>query len=554
MIPTPSLRPAAQHSFAHIEPPRIQRSSFDRSFNVKSTFDGGQLIPVYVDEVLPGDTVSLRATFLARLATLQFPIMDNLHFDTFWFYAPARILWDNWKRFNGERATPTQSIDLEIPILSGDPVIFDDFSLGDYFGLPVGINMPNGDDITGPGINVLPFRMYNRVYNDWFRDQNTQGLAYQDVSDGPDSQNNYVVLNRGKRHDYFSSCLLQPQKGDAVALPLGTRAPVVGDGTATGFEGGSGVDVHLGYTDATGTNGLLQLVNAEANVGQPLTGAAPTGDFFVGISRDPVHSHVYADLSGALAANINDLREAIAIQQLLELDARGGTRYIEQMDSMWGVTVPDFRLQRPEYLGGSSDRIDIRAVAQTAPGTTPQASLSAFGQMESQSGFNHSFVEHGYIMCLVNVRADLTYQQGIHKMWSRSTRYDFYQPPLAHLGEQAVLNREIYHQNTSQDLEVFGYQERWAEYRYSVNRVTGAFRSSFATPLDSWHLALDFEELPELAPSGMGAVPFVVDDPPITRVTAGEVADGNQVLLDMSATARWVRPMPVYSTPGLERL
>lgn len=487
--------------------------------------------------------------------------MDNLHLDTFWFFAPNRILWDNWQRFNGERATPEQSIDLQIPILSGfEGLSFLPFSIGDYFGLPTSIGMPQGDVPGVPGISALPFRMYNLVWNDWFRAQSTQGVAYFSTSDGPDAADNFVVLNRGKRHDYFSSCLPWPQKGDAVSLPLGTIAPVIGDGDAMGFVGSTGPGTgaaYLGFTNDSGFNGHGAFVSEPGAAGSTdfQTGTRLSGaGRYLGLSQDPDISHVFVDLSSATSATINDLREAIAIQQLLELDARGGTRYVEQQRAMWGVTVPDFRLQRPEYLGGSSDRFGVHAVAQTAPGDTPQGQLSAFGQMQAHSGFSYSAVEHGYIMCLVNVRADITYQQGINKMWQRSTRYDFYQPPLAHLGEQAVLNRELYYQQGNADQEVFGYQERWSEYRYSQSQVTGAFRSNFAQTLDAWHLALDFSTLPELIPNaGPG---FVVDAPPIGRVTAidDDEVIGQQVLLDVYADAKWVRPMPVYSTPGLERI
>lgn len=557
MLATPSLPSPRQSRFSQIVPPQIQRSSFERNLSRKLTFDPGWLVPIYVDEVLPGDTINLNSTFVARLATLLYPIMDNLHLDTFHFFAPARILWDNWKRFNGERLTPEQSIDLEIPILAGtggNAPQCAPFDLGDYLGLPVGIDLPEGDVEGAPGISALPFRMYNMIWNEWFRDQNVQGVAFQSTGDGPDAYNNYIVLNRGKRHDYFSSCLPWPQKGEAVALPLGTTAPVIGDGQSTGFRGAGTDNWYINFNNDTGQNGLLGVRDAGGAVGTAPTGNFPTGDLRIGLSPDPLASHVYADLSDATAATIYDLREAIAIQQLLELDARGGTRYREQLLAMWGVTIPDATLQRPEYLGGSTNRIDVRAVAQTAPGETPQASLSAYGQMVAESGFMYSANEHGYIMTLVNVRADITYQQGIHKMWQRSTRYDFYQPPLAHLSEQPVLNREIYYQNTSADQEVFGYQERWAEYRYGVSGVAGAFRSNYATPLDAWHLALYFTQLPELTPDAGDS--FIVDNPPIDRVVALDVQSnpGQSVFLDSFFTARWARPMPVYSTPGLERI
>lgn len=542
-----SLPSALGHDFAKVQSPQNPRSSFDRSFTRKTTFRSGALIPVYVSEVLPGDTVSMNANFVARLSTLQFPIMDNIHLDTFWFFAPWRILWDNWKRFNGERLNPSQSIDVIIPTLGGDPLQINPFSIGDYFGLPIG-------EYDVQRINAGPFRMYNKVYNDWFRDQNLQNSVAENVDDGPDTLSDYNIMNRGKRHDYFTSCLPWPQKGDAVPIPIAATAPVIGTGRSLGLSYG-GLDSGVGMYAINGSQwpGLTQ--NA---YDQPLGTAIGSAPNYAGTTLMPLGVTTIADDSGLIAVlgsstatTVNDLREAIAIQQLLELDARGGTRYIEQMKHMWGVTVPDYTMQRPEYLGGSSERMGIHPVAQTAPGDTPQGSLSAFGQMATESGFTHSFLEHGYIMCIVQVRADITYQQGLHKMWSRETRYDFYQPPLAHLGEQPVLRKELYFANDEgSDQTVFGYQERWAEYRYEQNLVTAAFRSNYALTLDAWHLALEFDT-PPILENG-----FIEDQPPISRVlaTTAEEDVNSQILFDMYGSSRWARIMPVYSTPGLERL
>lgn len=561
MIPTPSMRSTPQHNFATMVPPSIPRSSFDRSFTRKTTFDAGQLIPVYAEYCFPSDTIHMDATYMARITSpLTYPIMDNLHLDTFWFFAPLRILWENWQRFNGERATPEQSIDLEIPVIIGDAGAAPQcapFDIGDYLGLPVGIDLPKGDVAGAPGISALFFRMYNRVWNDWFRDQNTQGQAYQDVSDGPDVYGNYVILNRGKRHDRFSSALPWPQKGANVMIPLGTTAPVIGDGTSVGFDDGTG-NRYLSFDDRSGVNAQLAVSGTAGAAGGAPAGAYPTTDKYLALASQidagVPRSHMYADLSSATSVTVNEFREAITVQQVLELDARGGTRYVEQLWSMWRSQVPDFRLQRPEYLGGSSDHMTVQAVAQTTPWATPgegtpAAQLSAFGQMVARSGFTYNALEHGILMCFVNVRADLTYQQGIQPMWQWQSRFDFYMPPLAHIGEQPIYNREIYYQNTSDDQLVFGYQEAWSPLRYSDNMVTGAFRSSYATSLHAWHLALYFTELPELDDG------FVVDDPPISRITAiTDALPGQQFLLDMRAKARWARALPTYSTPGLERI
>lgn len=544
-----SMPSVMQHAFSKIPSPSIQRSSFDRSKGVKTTFDTGYLIPVYVDEILPGDTVNMKATFFARIATLLFPIMDNVFFDTFWFFCPNRLLWNNWERFNGAQDDPGDSIDFEIPFLSGDPIQFSAYSIGDYFGIPTGVNL----DIDS--CNALPFRMYNLVYNVWFRDQNLQNSLPKNIGDGPDPIADYDIVRRGKRHDYFTSCLPWPQKGDAVSIPLGTSAPVIGDGTSIGFNdlGTASPNKYLNVNDNAGFSGSLGVSTSPGLSGAAAVVSAAAGDRYLSLNSDPALSHVFADLSQATSATINQLREAFAVQQLLERDARGGTRYTEILQSHFGVHPADFRLQRPEYLGGSSQRLDVRSVAQTSEtAATPQANLAAYGSVADQSGFVKSFDEHGYLMCIVNVRGDISYQQGMHRMWSRKTRYDFYLPVLAHLGEQPVLNKEIFYAaSQAQNIAVFGYNERWAEYRYGNSQVTGAFRSNIAASLDAWHLALEFGALPVLDDGT-----FIQDNPPISRITALDEGtfEGQQILLDCYFSTRWARPMPVYSVPGLERL
>jgi len=556
------MKSVMQHSFGKIQAPRKERSLFDMSHGFKTSFNSGYLVPVMVEEVLPGDTVNCRASFFARVATLIYPIMDNLFLDTFYFFCPTRLLWDNWERFIGAQDipdawdTPTEYV---IPQLTGEGggVIFGVGEIYDYMGLPTGKQFPvAGTD----NPSCLPLRMYNRVWNEWFRDQNLQDLAPFVMDDGPDHTDDFELLRRGKRHDYFTACLPFPQKGDDVVLPLfvGNSVPVIGNGKAMGMTSTSdnGNLFAVGYSDVTGANGHMLLSNADpSSITLPgaFSGTAPGGDQFIGLTEQAAKSGIIADLTDVAALTVNELRESIAFQQVLELDARGGSRYTEHLQVTWGVANQDFRLQRSEYLGGSTERINVNSVAQTAPSPgTPtirdaQAGLAAFGVGATQSGFNKSFSEHGYILALVNVRADLTYQQGLRRMWSRSTRFDFAHPALMHLGEQAVLNKEIFYtdNNLAVNNAVFGYQERFSEYRYFPSQITGKFRSDASGSLDAWHLSQDFAAVPALNAT------FIVDDPPIDRVIA--VPTEPEILMDVYFSMKSAKCMPMYGTPGLTR-
>jgi hypothetical protein len=508
----------------------IPRSVFDRSHPYKTTFNAGFLVPILVDEMVPGDTFNVRLQGFARMATPIFPIMDNLHMETFFFAVSHRLVHDNWAKLMGEQLNPGDSIDYLAPQVAGPSVStgYDPETVADYMGIPTGI--------ASVAHSAYWLRAYNLIIREWFRNQNLQNSPEVRTDDGPDSYSLYTLRRRNKRPDYFVAANPWPQKGPEVQLPLGSEAPVRGIGVqqdAT-WAGPSAADIREtgGFTTT-----YTQFQNPQASPSVRIQGSS---DF----------PYVYADLANATAANVNEWRTALAVQKILERDARVGTRLVEIIEGHFRVHSPDQRMQRPEYLGGGSSPINVTAVPQTSASQTtpasPQGNLAAFATANLNGhGFTYSAVEHVVILGLVNVRADITYQQGLHRMWSRRTRYDFYMPSLAHLGEQAILNKEIYYgTDNAENNKAFGYIPVWDEYRYKPGMITGKFRSN--TPggsLDPWHLSEFFPAPPKLDET------FISSNPPIDRVVA--VQDEPHFIFDGWFNMRCARPMPTHGIPGL---
>ena len=518
-----------EHDFSRIPKINMARSKFKRSHGYKTTFDAGYLVPIFRNEVLPGDGMSLSVKGFGRLNTPIHTIMDNLHIDTFFFFVPNRLIWTNWKKFNGAQDDPGDSTDFTVPTMTATAGTgYLNGTLSDYFGIPTEV----------PGLEhvSLYHRAYNLIWNQWFRDENLQDSVVVDTDDGPDTESDYVLKKRGKRHDYFTSSLPWPQKSTTVQMALGTDAPITGLGADRTTSWVTG-PISAYETDGTDTTSYTTYKQIDTGTGKYLVEEDP---------NNAGYSNIRADLSAATGATINELRESIQVQEMYEGDARGGTRYTEIVNSHFGVTSPDSRLQRAEYLGGGHSFISMAAVAQTSStdGTSPQGNLAAFGTVGIDGhGFSKDFTEHGVIIGLACVRADLTYQQGLDRALSRSTRWDYFWPGLQHLGEQAVLNKEIYADASANDDLVFGYQERYAEYRYKPSLVTGQFRSNYSASLDTWHLSQEFGTLPVLDDT------FIQETPPIDRVVA--ITTKPNLLLDVWFDYTCARPMAMYSVPGL---
>ena len=533
----------------------LKRSKFEESFSHKTTFNTGKIIPIYCDpDILPGDTVQMDLASLIRMSTPIYPIMDNLYADVYFFFVPHRLTWDHWAQFWGESDSPwIQPTQYEIPQITSPTGGWTEGSIADYMGIPT--------KVAGLSVNALPFRAYAKCYNDWFRDENLMNNCHiytdETTRTGTNGTNPVTDVelggmpaNASKMHDYFTSCLPSPQKGPAVQLPLGSVAPVsthVSDSIIT--------DTPLKWRASSGTHASIvpptnDLYGIAIGIGGETENRHPDMSEWINSAGGPMApSNLYAYLSSATAATINQLRTAFAIQKYYENAGLHGTRYIEYIRGVFGVTSSDARLQRAEYLGGQRIPLNIDQIIQTSStdSTSPQGNTAGFScTINKKSMFTKSFEEHGTLLGLVVVRTEHTYQQGLHKKWTRKKWTDFYNPFFANLGEQAVLNENIYAQGNTTDKQAFGYQEAWAEYRYKENRVSGYMRSNATGSLDVWHLADDYNALPSLGSSWIQEPQTNVD-----RVLAVSSSIAHQYLADFYFKTYYTRPMPIYSVPGL---
>lgn len=532
----------------------ISRSRFDRSSSVKTSFNAGDIVPFYLEEVLPGDTFNVKTSRVVRMQTLLTPMMDNVYLDTYYFFVPNRLVWDHWKEFCGENTESAWIPETEyaMPQITAPDGGWNIGTIADYFGIPTGVS--------GLSVSALPFRAYALIMNEWFRDENLQDPLVVPTDDstvaGVNTDTYVTDVAKGgkpfvacKYHDYFTSALPSPQKGPDVTIPVAEAGnlPVVFKSETIPSNLYPQAANAVVKPDGTSFANSSMVSDSGSTVFLYNTSSGPSGDI-----SPLVFNNLWAVQDGGVAAaTINQLRLAFQIQKFYEKQARGGSRYTEVIRSFFGVTSPDSRLQRPEYLGGNRVPININQVIQQSgtgeSSTTPQGTVVGMSQTtDSHSDFTKSFTEHGFIIGVMVARYDHTYQQGLDRLWSRKDKFDYYWPVFANIGEQAIKNKEIYAQGTAEDDEVFGYQEAWAEYRYKPSRVTGEMRSSAPQSLDVWHLGDDYEKLPSLSAEWIQE-----DASTINRVLAVSSELANQFFADIYVKNYCTRPMPMYSIPGL---
>ena len=543
--------------FSQIPRANIRRARFKRNYSNTTTINEGDIVPIYVDEVLPGDTVNLTQNSLVRMATPIYPVMDNCYLDIYYFFCPNRLLWEHWENLMGQNDDSywAPKTEYSVPQLTAPSGGWEEGTIADYMGIPI--------KVSNISINAMPFRAYTRIWNEWFRDENLQQPAEQRTSDATTTGTNAggtiftaqaggLPLKAGKMHDYFTSCLPEPQKGEASAVPIDIALNAEVITTSRNHDVG-GTALFWKTVSGNATANKNYQIGASFNSAEyGMTEAA--GNFSEGnapLLIAPSNLEL-RESSTASSISINELRQAIAIQHILEADARGDTRYTELLKNEFGVTSPDSRLQRTEYIGGTRIAINInQVIQQSATDTTsPQGNTAAYSLTTSRNKMmSYSATEHGYILGLAVIRVDHSYQQGLRRMWSRKRRFDFYHPMLANLGEMEVLNKEIYCQGKAEDDDVFGYQEAWADYRYHPNMVTGEMRSTYAQSLDAWHYADYYKELPVLSSEWIQEGKENID-----RTIAVQSEISHQFIANFYFEQTWTRPMPIYSVPGLEKI